>query len=157
MAKKKEKANLVSINLEEATATFRISAELGAVTRQTYDGVFTVRTLLEPFRKLASGRTQRALLGSMAQHATDHEHNIAFALAELQQRVLSAPPWWDSMPDLEVRGSAVRDENIILMVLDSAIEAQAQYSKDLHKSSAEAIKALKKKIDVLSEVEDERK
>lgn len=142
----------LQINLNDATASFRLIGEVGLVTRTLYEGTFVVRAVIDPSRELAMGRLYRQLLGSQPQHATDRESNLAFALSQLQFRVIKAPPWWDATPGQEVRG-AVLDDNIILKVLDMAIQADDQYRKQIQEDSKELFNNLKLKIETMEKAE----
>lgn len=145
----------ITVDISTGTAVFRLIGELGSSTRQSYDGTFTVKTVIDPQKQLAAGRIQRSLLGPFGEKATDHEANMAFALSQLQVRVTKAPPWWDADQGAEIRGN-IPDENIIYKILDLAIEAQRLYSEEIKKESVEAIAKLKNKLDILESAESDK-
>lgn len=126
-------------------ASFKIE-DLGAVTRMTYNGTFKVRVVLEPFRLLNSGRQLRALLGPYSNQAPDHELNLAFALSQLEQRIIEAPPWWDTNA-VDVRGSGVKDRNIIMAVFDLATRAEEKYQKEVENETKAHYERLKTKLE----------
>lgn len=144
----------LSINLADATASFRLVGEIGLTTRTLYEGSFTVRAVLDSGRELAAGRAYRQLLGPNPQHATDRESNLAFALSQLQLRVIKAPLWWEAPPGQDVRG-AILDDNILLKVLDMAIMADEQYRKQISEESKELFQNLKTRIETLEKAERE--
>lgn len=150
------KLNDITLDLNLATATFRLNGEVGITTRTTYTGTFTVRAVLDPSRELAAGRMYRALLGPQFQQASDHEANLAFALSQLQQRVLTAPPWFDSTPGQEVRGSTILDSDILLKVLDLSVKAQEEYAKALKEESKAVFENLRERVDLMDKAENEQ-
>lgn len=152
-----EKMNLnnITLDLNLATATFRLNGDIGSVTRTTYTGVFTVRAVLDPARELAAGRLYRSLLGPQFQQASDHEANMAFALSQLQQRVLTAPPWWDSAPGQDIRGSNILDTDILLKVLDLCIKSQEEYQNALREETKLIFDDLREKVAVMDKAENE--
>jgi hypothetical protein len=96
----------------------------------TYVGVFKFKCYLTPLQAIAAGKEQRELLGSNMALATDHESFLAYALTQLKQRIIQAPPFWASAsPNKAIEGD-LPDENIIEAVLDAAIRSELKYKTD---------------------------
>jgi hypothetical protein len=105
----------------------------------TYVGVFKFRCYLDPLSNIAAGAEQRALLGSNMALATDHDSFLAYALTQLKQRIISAPPFWASAsPNKAVAGN-LPDENVIEAVLDAAVRSEIKYKLEKKKRKEEAI------------------
>jgi hypothetical protein len=139
----------------EQTATFTINM-VGRHSKDTYMGTFKVKCLLSPLEMIAADKRYRDLLGANSHLAQENIRQQAFALAELEQRVIDMPPFWenDSLP-----GGHIKDANVLLHILDMAVEAQEKYIstkenelKDRQDRLTKAIK--KKKIEKEPEIED---
>lgn len=107
----------------------------------TYAGTFKFRCYLTPMQKIAANREMRELLGSHATMAPEHEANLAFALTQLKHRIVSAPPFWNSVTS----GMAgdLPDANVILAVLDAAYVAELKYVAQIKEKKASAISRAK--------------
>lgn len=139
----------------EQTATFSVNI-VGKHSKDSYMGTFKVKCLLSPLEMIAADKRYRDLLGANSHLAQENIRQQAFALAELEQRVIDMPPFWenDSLP-----GGHIKDANVLLHVLDQAVEAQEKYInikeqelKDRQERLTKAIK--KKKIEKEPEIED---
>lgn len=146
------------MEIKDDLGTFTIK-ETGSLSKDSYMGTFTVKCLLSPMEEIAADKRYRDLLGNNSHLATQNVREKAFALAQLEQRVTEMPPFWenDTIP-----GGHVRDQNIILLVLDKAIEAQEQFIADkeeeLKERQARLTKNIKKKkIEKEPEIEVEDK
>ena len=139
----------------EQTATFSINLT-GKHSKDTYMGTFKVKCLLSPLEEIAADKRYRDLLGDNSHLAQEHIRQQAFALAQLEQRIIEMPPFWenDTLP-----GGHIKDTNIVLAILDHAVEAQEKYIqakeselKERQKRLTKAIK--KKKIEKEPEIEE---
>lgn len=129
----------------EQTATFSINI-VGRHSKDSYMGTFKVKCLLSPLEMIASDKRYRDLLGANSHLAQESIRQQAFALAELEQRVIEMPAFWenDSLP-----GGHIKDTNVLLHILDMAVEAQEKYIKikedELKARQDRLTKAIKKK------------
>lgn len=131
----------------EGESTFDVNI-VGQSSKQSYIGSFKVKCLISPIEEIEADKRYRELLGVNPHLATEHVRRQAFALSQLEQRVIDCPPFWENET---LPGGHVKDSNVILEVLDKAIEAQENYinAKDKElKEKQEKLKALieKKKI-----------
>jgi len=116
------------ITFENGIATFSVN-ELGEVENQTYMGKFKVRCVLTPLEFIEADHKYRELLGrDHPDLAHERTRTLAFALSQLMARVIEKPPWWQN-PGLD--GAHIKDDNIILYVLDMAIEAEEKYRDNI--------------------------
>ena len=129
----------------EQTATFSINI-VGKHSKDSYMGTFKVKCLLSPLEEIAADKRYRDLLGANSHLAQENVRQQAFALAQLEQRVIEMPAFWenDSLP-----GGHVKDQNVLLHVLDQAVEAQEKYIEtketELKARQDRLTKAIKKK------------
>ncbi len=129
----------------EQTATFGVNI-VGKHSKDSYMGTFKVKCLLSPLEEIAADKRYRDLLGANSHLAQEHIRQQAFALAQLEQRVIEMPPFWenDSLP-----GGHIKDTNVLLHVLDLAVEAQEKYinikEEELKERQKRLTKAIKKK------------
>lgn len=110
------------MEIKESEATFDINS-VGENTKQTYLGKFKVKCMLSPLEEIAADKRYRDLLGTNSHLAAERVRSFAFALSQLEQRVLEYPPFWENNT---IHGGHVED-NIVLEVLDKAVEAQEKY------------------------------
>lgn len=133
------------MELVEQTATFTINI-IGRHSKDSYMGTFKVKCLLSPLEEIAADKRYRDLLGQNSHLAQERVRQQAFALAQLEQRVIAMPPFWenDTLP-----GGHIADDNVLLTILDEAIEAQNAYiqgkEKELKDRQARLTKAIKNK------------
>lgn len=109
----------------------------------TYSGTFVFKCFLTPTEKLAAGRTYRELLGPNAALALSHEDQLAFALAQLKYRIITAPPFWGSSLGIDGVAGDIPDENIISVILDAALSCEFKYLAELRNKKDEAIQRAK--------------
>jgi len=118
------------IVLEGSIATWTmlpLQGDLGG----TYLGSFKFRCFLNPLQQLQAGREYRELLGSNPAFASDTELQLAFAISQLKQRVIKAPPFWTSSAQEAGVVGNIGDLNIIGAVLDAAMLAEEMYKKKI--------------------------
>ena len=119
------------ITIQGSIATWvmpRMESEYGG----TYTGTFKFRCYLNPLQTLEAGREYRSLLGNMGHAATNLENNLAFALSQLKQRVISAPPFWTSTKESGIEGN-IGDVAIILAVINAAERAELMFKENIQK------------------------
>lgn len=126
----------------EQTAKFSVNI-IGRHSKDSYMGTFRVKCLLSPLEEIAADKRYRELLGDNSHLATEHVRRQAFALAQLEQRVMEMPPFWES--DF-IPGGHIKDDNVILDILDMAVEAQQKYIESKEKELEERRKSLTRKI-----------
>lgn len=139
----------------EQIATFSVNI-LGRHSKDTYMGTFKVKCLLSPLEEIAADKRYRDLLGQNSHLAQERVRQQAFALSQLEQRVIEMPPFWenDTLP-----GGHIKDDNVLSEILDRAIEAQEAYLKskedELKARQERLTKAIKKKkIEKEPEIEE---
>ena len=139
----------------EQTATFTINV-VGKHSKDSYMGTFKVKCLLSPLEEIAADKRYRDLLGANSHLAQEHIRQQAFALSQLEQRVIEMPAFWenDTLP-----GGHIKDVNVLLAVLDRSIEAQEKYietkENELKERQARLTKKIKtKKIEKEPEIEE---
>jgi hypothetical protein len=120
----------ITINGSQATYTMaRTDGELGG----TYTGTFVFKCYLSPLEQIQAGKEFRSLLGDLGQQANDTESNLAFALTQLKHRVIKSPPFWSStLQDGPLAGN-IPDLNILAIVLDASIRAEALFKEKIAK------------------------
>jgi hypothetical protein len=126
----------------EQTAKFTVNIT-GRHSKNSYMGTFRVKCLLSPLEEIAADKRYRDLLGANSHLAQERIRQQAYALSQLEQRVIEMPPFWEN--DV-IPGGHVQDDNVILDILDLAIEAQEKYIKDKEKELEERRKRLTKNI-----------
>lgn len=124
------------IIIEGNTATWDM--RLDGDIHGTYVGAFRFKCYLSPLQQIAADRERRELLGNQPLYASDHESFLAYALTQLKQRIITAPPFWASTSPATMAGD-IADENIIAAVLDSALGAEIKYKSQLKKKKQEAL------------------
>jgi hypothetical protein len=139
MAKNKFQTN------EDGTVTFRIS-EVGDRSRTTYEGLFKVKGSLSPFDELSAGKDMRQLLGEHGAGATDHEINIAYALAQLRHRIVESPSFWTER-SRDGFGGADMDGNVILHVLTLAVDGEVEMGKKFRQEAKRRLKEMSEALD----------
>lgn len=137
--------NRSDISIENDVATWTIKDE-GAILG-TYHGTFKFRCYLTPVQQLNAGRDARAALGENSILADQHETFLAFALSQLKQRVISAPPFWYG-DDSKVPGD-IPDEDILTKILDAAINAEVKYKVQLKDRKRLALEKARKAAEAM--------
>lgn len=123
---------------ENGTFGFFEINSTGETTGSMYMGKFKVLTVLDPEQKLSAGREYRSLLGPNPAFASDLEANLAFALAQLRHRIVEPAPFWN--------GGRVKDENIILEVLDKALAVELFYRDEIKNRSENNLKKIQEHL-----------
>jgi hypothetical protein len=97
----------------------------GELTKNTYLGTFKVKCLLTAMEMIDVDRKYREFIGKEITVANEQARNLAFALAQLNYRIIECPPFWENKT---IGGGHIKDSNVILEVLEKAFEAQFKYS-----------------------------
>lgn len=122
---------------DDGTAILKIN-KVGAVTGETYIGSFKVHCVLTAHQILNAGRGYRNYLGNSIAFAEKYESDLAFSLSQLEQRVISAPAFWQS--------GNIRDLEVVLHVADLAMEAESIFRNKQKSEAEEALKIIKKNM-----------
>ena len=134
------------LTLEGNVATWVMPRTEGS-TGGTYTGTFQFRCWLSPTQILQAGRVLREYLGEHAKLATETEFNLAYALSQLSQRIIKAPPFWSStLPDSGLQGN-IGDLEVIMLVMDAADRSQALYQERVAKERELALEQAIKKAE----------
>lgn len=126
------------MEIKESYAVFDVNL-IGDKTNTTYMGTFKVKCLISPLEEIEADRVYRELLGANSHLAQEHVRQQAFALSQLQQRVLEAPVFWENTI---LGGGHIQDRNVIMYILDRAIQAQEEYVEGKKKELEERQKKL---------------
>lgn len=126
------------IKLDGSLAEFHFDG-IGKESGESFSGDFVVRCYLNPLEILKADRLYRDLMGPTNPHlASSEAQNFSFALSQLKYRMVKSPAGWKNT---EIDGGHL-DANIVVGVLNKAIEAQMLY-KD---KSVERLKSLQSKL-----------
>ena len=116
---------------------------VGSQSNTTYMGQFRFKCILSPLDQIKADRLYRELIGSINPHLASKETtNYAFALSQLKVRLVSFP---DFFKNDELDGSHL-DSNILIELVNVAIDAQEEYKKDLDARLQEMQDILSKRI-----------
>jgi hypothetical protein len=126
----------------DGTASFGVNIK-GSVTGSTYVGNFKVKCLLSPLEFIKSDKLYRELLGQYPDQAHSVARNNAFALSQLQFRVIECPPFWENR---EIGGGHIEDSNVLTEVMELAITAEERYREERKKEAEELQAILTKRI-----------
>jgi hypothetical protein len=140
------------IIFEETEAIFTIKTT-GEATGESFSGKFRVKTLLSPLNHIKADKLMRQLLGDHSLVADELSRQYAFMLSQLQFRVISSPLWWKS--NLEVEGGHIEDKNVLIEILNKALEAEEIYRSNQKKIFDDNIEKLTKKFPDLANAEME--
>jgi hypothetical protein len=134
-----------SIDYHMATATFRVNLEASS-DKSTYKGMFKVKCVLSPLEYISSDAFYRELLGKHnPQFASEYVSQLCYALSQLKYRVIDAPDWFYNK-ETGISGSSI-DDNILLFVLDKAVEIESEYREGMEKKYKEAKEEVIEAID----------
>jgi len=126
------------VKLDGSLAEFHFDG-IGKNSGESFSGDFTVKCYLNPIEVLKSDRLYRDLMGATSPHlASSEAQNFAFALSQLKFRMVKSPAGWKNT---EIDGGHL-DDNIVVGVLNKAIEAQMLYKE----RSVERMKGLQTKL-----------
>lgn len=134
MDQKKTFDDLIKIQ-DDGTAFFTIN-QPGKGTGDNYFGKFHVHCMLTANQILSAGKSYRTLLGQNMAFADSTEINLAFAISQLEQRIIKAPSFWN--------GGNLKDLDIIMLVLDMAVAAEEKYREIQKEEAAQALDILRK-------------
>lgn len=139
-----EKVKDSEITIENETAIYHLNyqGEVGG----TYLGTFKFRTFLTPAQALDADRDFRELLGPNANFAATNAENIAYALAQLKQRIIEAPPFWSTNAG-RFGGSSVKDLGCLDLVLEAAVASEVKFRKEMTKRHEDSLKRLQAILD----------
>ena len=131
----------------DGTAIFTINEE-GPI-QGSYKGTFVLRCYLSPLdNSLAAGRQRsRDLLGQFGESAAEGDRYIAFCTSQLARRVIKGPPWWNAS---DMPGN-IPDLNILSLILDRALSAEAAYKARLEKMKQDALQKAQNAATALQE------
>lgn len=130
------------MQIEGSEAKFDIAID-GNITKQTYIGKFKVKCLLSPLEEIEADKIYRELLGNNYHLSEDIIKQKAFALAQLKVRIIEYPPFWEND---YIGGGHLPDSNVLMEVLDKAIEAQEKFIEGKIKEKKERTETLTKAI-----------
>jgi uncharacterized coiled-coil protein SlyX len=114
------------MEITDSLAKFTVNT-IGDSTKETYMGTFKVKCLLTPVDHISSDRLYRELLGNNPILASEKAQNLAFALSQLKFRVVEYPPFWTDPESPNLPGGHIVDQNVIVEVLNQAIDAEDKY------------------------------
>jgi hypothetical protein len=106
---------------------------VGAVTGIKYEGQFTVRCVLD-LRSKHLLELEKTRLQADHSNPTNGLAGIAFTVANVRARIITAPQWWT---DLE-SGMAIMDEDLIVELYERCIMAETEW-RDSIKKRAEGV------------------
>jgi hypothetical protein len=119
----------------------------------TYMGTFKFRCVLSPLQIIEADRDYRDLLGPNPAMVDPLAENLAYALSQLKQRVVQAPPFWTET-QARFGGAHIKDTNVIDLALKAAFEAEIKYREELKENHKAATDRLRKALDAKYAQED---
>ena len=123
----------------------------------TYVGTFKFRCYLTPMQQIAQNREYRELLGNSSPTLADeHTSFMAYALSQLKQRVIEAPPFWSENKHVSGMDGDIPDEEIVEAVLNAAITAEVNYKKALADSKEKSIKRAEKGAEAIEKEQEDQ-
>lgn len=128
------------LTIDGSTAIWKIpnlQGDLGG----TYTGSFVFRCYLDPLSQIQAGKEYRSLLGDQFMQAHPAESDLAFALTQLKQRILSSPPFWSSTLQTSGMPGNVGDLNVIAAVLNAAMRAESLFKDKVQKERDDVLEA----------------
>lgn len=145
-----EKVKESDITLENDVATWDLLYH-GAIAG-SYMGTFKFRCFMTPMQLLEADRDYRELLGTNASFAATEADNVAYCLAQLKQRIIESPPFWKEGGG-RFPGGALKDLEILNLVLEAAVQAEVKYRKALTQRHEDAINRMKAHMEKRKEME----
>lgn len=142
MARKKNKTDErpdITVNTD-GTAEWMLSQH-GPI-KGLYTGLFKFRCFLTPLQQIAANREYRELLGQNITFAEEHVTFITYALTQLKQRILEAPPFWESTKS--GYPGDIEDDVILQQILEAAIQSEIKYKVVLEERKLDALDKAKK-------------
>lgn len=120
----------------------------------TYMGTFKFRCVLSPMQIIEANRDYRELLGIHPASADPTADNLAYALSQLRQRVILAPPFWE-LNQTKFGGSNVKDIGVIDLVLEASFAAEVKYREELKQKHSQSLVRLKQALEDKFKQEEE--
>jgi len=140
-----EKVKQSDITLENDVGVWNLIHHGGIAG--SYLGQFKFRCFLTPMQTIEADKDFRDLLGPNASFAASNVENTAYALAQLRQRIVSAPPFWTEGAG-RYGGGGIKDQDVLEFVLEAAVVAEVKFRKELavrHEAALDGIKKLMEK------------
>ena len=143
------------MRIEDGYGYFDINL-VGEHTNNTYMGSFKCKALLSPMEQIRADKMYRDLLGNNSHLASTHVSQLCYALSQLSHRLIETPPFWEGSG---IAGSHIKDESVILQVLEHSLEVAALFVEEKQKEMIEKQEAIanliRKKVIKPEEVEGE--
>ena len=124
--------------ITDSEAKFDVNI-IGERTNNSYLGSFRVKCILSPMEEIKADRMYRELMGQNPHLASEHVSQLAYALSQLNFRVIDSAPFWQGG---EIPGGHIGDRNVILEVFDKSVEAQVTYIEQKENEMIEKQKQL---------------
>lgn len=119
-------------------------AGVGEKNNETLMGEFCVKCTLSPIDHINADRLYRELIGSTNPHLAEQSaKNYAFALSQLQYRLLKSAPFFKNADGID---GGHLPSNILIDIINLAIEAEEEYGKQQDKKVEEMQKMLADRI-----------
>jgi hypothetical protein len=116
----------------EATFDFK---EVGETTLKEYDGMFTVRCVLNIAQKHNLELEKNRLLADFI-NPTDGLASIAIIIANLRAKVISGPNWWEQSQG----GLTLIDEDIVVKLFNKVKAKEVEWRDSVRSKALEKIK-----------------
>lgn len=123
----------------ETTKIFSIN-EIGQRSGKSYDGKFTVKTLLTRRENFVADERRRFILGTNAQGAVPSLSGEAYMLGQLSVRIVDAPQWWVDSDN----GLDIVDENIIGILYKLMEEKVKEAEEEIAAKAKQSLEKLAK-------------
>lgn len=125
----------------ETTSTFNINL-IGDNTGKSYNGEFTVRTILSFRQRAAADEIRRSIIGGNPEFADQNVLAGALACGQLAVRIVKAPEWWASEG---LGGQDLKDDNVLIELFKLTMNAERNRMEKITEQGEEAKKKLKSK------------
>lgn len=126
---------------QEVNAKFDINL-IGSESGNPYNGSFKVRTLLTRRQLAMADEVRRDIIGKDPDNAFPKVKTDAFIAGQLAVRVLDAPKWFQ---DAGPGGIDLPDNNVLELILDKAIQCEADRKDKILGEAKKAEEDLKSK------------
>lgn len=140
----------IVINDNTATYTFRYEGDISG----TYAGQFVFKCFLLPSQRLAAAKARRELLGEFGVLASNLDKNLALALTELRQRVLTSPPFWSQASGFD---GDIPDTDLIFNVFNAAMDAEEMFKQQKAEEKVKLLESAQKAAEALLAKRQEEK
>ena len=119
---------------KERTFTFN---HTGSETGITYDGEFTVKSILNIMEK-RDLELEKTILAADTKNPTNMLESLCHIIATLRVHIIKAPTWWEQ----SLGGFNLDDEDVIIALYDKVVEQGNLWREELrNKTQAKAEKA----------------